>query len=82
MGLKLLNVYDHRNRMTPVGRQSDQQTWVPVLLSVCEAEMEEVSNHDHKQQQTRRLLLIPSPLQTNDTEPCGSPQCVARNNRR
>ena len=40
----------------------------PILLSFCEAELEEVSGHE-REQQTRRQLMIPSPLQTNDTKP-------------
>ena len=39
-----------------------------MLLSNCEAELEEESNRE-REQHTRRPLLIPSPLQTNDNEP-------------
>ena len=48
----------------PEERQSDQ----PILLNFCELKFEEVSGHE-REQQARRQLLIPSPLQTNDTEP-------------
>ena len=36
------------------------------MLSTCEAELEDVSGHERDQQRTRRQLLIPSPLQTNE----------------
>ena len=36
-------------------------------LGTCEAELEEESKRE-REQQTRRQLLISSPLQTNDTE--------------
>merc|ERR1719323_1670298 len=74
--------------ISPEERQSDQPTWVPIdkswwraqeiLLSICEAELEEVDGHEREQHQTsddqiqltahqsRRQLLIPSPLQTNE----------------
>ena len=50
--------------ISPEERQSDQPAWVPVLLSICEAELEEVSGHEREQHQTRRQLPIPNPLQT------------------
>ena len=54
----------HRSNKTltrPEERQSDQ----PILLNFCESNLEEVSGHE-REQQGRRLLLIPSRLQTND----------------
>ena len=42
------------------------------VLNTCKVKLEDVSGHEHDQHRTRRQLLIPSPLQTNDTEPCGS----------
>ena len=29
-------------------RQSDQPTWVPTMLSICEAELEDVSGDEHQ----------------------------------
>ena len=40
------------------------------MLSVCEAELEEVYGQEWDRHQTGRQLLIPNHLQTNDTEPC------------
>ena len=37
---------------SPDERQSDQPTWVPILLSVCEAELEDVSGDERDQHQT------------------------------
>ena len=34
-------------------RQSDQPTWVPIMLSICEAELEDVSGDEREQHQTR-----------------------------
>ena len=34
-------------------RQSDQPTWVPIMLSICEAELEGVSGDEREQHQTR-----------------------------
>ena len=48
---------------SPEERQSEQ----PVLLSICEVELEEESNRE-REQHTRGPLLISSPLQTNDNE--------------
>ena len=39
---------------------------MPILLSICEAELEEVCGHEREQHQTRRQFLIHSPLQTNE----------------
>ena len=49
-------------RANPEERLSDR----PILLSTCEAELGEVSGHEREQQQTRRQLLIPSPLQAKE----------------
>ena len=48
--------------LVPEERQSDQ----PILLSVCKAELGEVSGHEREQHQTKRQFLIPSPLQTKE----------------
>ena len=37
---------------SPDERQNDQPTWVPILLSVCEAELEDVSGDERDQHQT------------------------------
>ena len=49
----------------PEERQSERPTWLPILLSVCEAELEDVGG-DEREQQTRRQLLILGPLQTKE----------------
>ena len=51
-----------KNPPVPEECQRDQ----PVLLSICEAELEELSRHEREQHQTRRQLPIPSPLQTKE----------------
>lgn len=48
-------------------RQRDPPTWVPTLLRICEADLEEVSGHERQQHQTRRRLLNPSPLRNDNT---------------
>ena len=49
---------------SPEERQSEQ----PKLLSICEAELEEVSGHE-REQQTRRQLLIPNPEERQSDQP-------------
>ena len=46
----------------PEEGQSDQ----PDCSVSCEAELEDVSGHEHGQHQIRRQLQIPSPLRTNE----------------
>ena len=52
--------------INPEERQGDRPTWVPIMLSICETELEEVSVHEREHRQTRRQRLIPSPLQINE----------------
>ena len=49
-------------------RQNDQ----PILLSICEADLEEVSGHE-REQHTRRQLLIPSPEERQSEQPTWVP---------
>ena len=51
-----------KNPPVPEESQRDQ----PGLLSICEAELEELNRHEREQHQTRRQLPIPSPLQTKE----------------
>ena len=51
-----------KNPPVPEECQRDQ----PILLSICEVELEELSGHEREQHQNRRQLPIPSPLQTNE----------------
>ena len=37
-------------------------------IRICEAELEEVSDQEREEHQTRRQLLTPSPLQTNENQ--------------
>ena len=53
-----------RNSLAPEERQIDQ----PILLSICEADLEEVSKHE-LEQQTRRQLLIPTPEERKREQP-------------
>ena len=46
-----IKMYQHREgteHIIPEERQSDQPTWVPILLSIFEAELEEVSGHERE----------------------------------
>ena len=54
-----------KNPPVPEESQRDQ----PILLSICEAELGELSRRKHDQHQTRRQMLIPSPLQTEGEIP-------------
>ena len=47
--------------MSPEERQSAPR--VPIMLSTCETELEEVSGHERDECRTRRQVLILSPLQ-------------------
>ena len=49
--------------MSPEARQSDRPTRVPIMLSTCETELEEVSGHERHECRTRTQVLILSPLQ-------------------
>ena len=56
-GSKILSV--------PEERQSDQL----ILFSICKAELGELNGREREQHQTRRQILIPSPLQTEEEFP-------------
>ena len=57
----------HRSNKT-LTRPEERQNEQLILLSFCETELEEESNRE-REQEVRRQLLIPSPLQTNNIEP-------------
>ena len=50
----------------PEERQSEQPNRMPLLSSMYETELEDVSGHERNQHQTKRQRLNPSPLQTNE----------------
>ena len=48
-------------RWSPEECQSGKPAWLPIFISNCKAELEEVYGHERERQQTRKQLLIPSP---------------------
>ena len=56
----------HVSVNSPEERESEQSAWVPILFGTCEAELEEVSVHEREYQLTRRQLLKPCHLHTNE----------------
>ena len=57
---------------SPEECQSEQTTWTPILFSSCEEELEEMIVHESEQRQTRRQVLIISPLQNQRRRKCNN----------
>ena len=51
---------------SPEEREGEQPNRMPILNSMYETELEEVSAHERFQHQTKKQRLIPSPLQNNE----------------
>ena len=48
-------------RKSPEECQSEQPAWLPILISNCKVDLEEVYGHERERQQTKKQLLIQSP---------------------